>query len=58
VLLGKPENGAAAIRRAGKGAVALRAAVETDAKRHAQNLETRWRSFGAGRVPDGGVARR
>jgi DNA invertase Pin-like site-specific DNA recombinase len=37
VRLGNP-NGAAALRRAGKGAVALRAAVAANADRHAQDL--------------------
>jgi DNA invertase Pin-like site-specific DNA recombinase len=37
VRLGNP-NGAAALRRAGKGAQALRAAVTTNADRHAQDL--------------------
>ena len=37
VRLGNP-NGAAALRRAGKGAVALRAAVVANADRHARDL--------------------
>ena len=37
VKLGNP-NGAAALRRAGRGAVALRAAVVANADRHAQDL--------------------
>ena len=37
VRLGNP-NGAAALRRAGKGAVALRAAVAANADRHARDL--------------------
>jgi hypothetical protein len=37
VRLGNP-NGAAALRRAGKGAAALRAAVAANADRHAQDL--------------------
>jgi DNA invertase Pin-like site-specific DNA recombinase len=39
VRLGNP-NGAAALRRAGKGAVALRAAVSANADRHARDLAT------------------
>jgi hypothetical protein len=38
VKLGNP-NGAAALRRAGKGGVALRAAVARNAEAHARDLE-------------------
>ena len=39
VRLGNP-NGAAALRRAGKGAAPLRAAIARNADRHAQDLAT------------------